>query len=46
MLLALEVSWTTFIGENRCGLCIMLLFIVYVIKESFANCVQENACFT
>lgn len=46
MLLALEASWTTFVSENRCGFCIMLLFIVYIIKEPFASCVVESACFT
>lgn len=24
----------------------MLLFIVYIIKKSFASCVLESACFT
>ena len=46
MLLALEASWTTFTSENRRRLCIMLLFVVYIIKESFASCVLESACFT
>lgn len=46
MLLALEARWATFLSENRCRFCIMLLFIVYIIKKSFVSCVLESACFT
>jgi len=44
--LALEASWTTFVSKTRRGLCIILLLIVYLIKESIASCVLEHACFT
>lgn len=33
MLLALEASWIRFISENRHRLCVILLFMIDIIKD-------------